>query len=579
MAMFKLKDITIGSKIMGMVGILLLLTAICAGYGILKLGHVGEEIKEIAEQDIPLTEAITEITINQLEQAIWFERALRFGEVLAAKDASVEGLKHAKTEFDDHTNKVNTIVKDAQKIAHGAMESASNQETRQQFEKINTQLVAIDKHHKAFEEHAHQAFTLIEKGDLHAAEALAEKVEAEEEKLDHELEAFLKYVETFTHESALKAERDEHSAFTGMVIMTVTSLIVGLAMGFLLTLAITRPIKKGVVFANAMADGDLTQTLDVDQRDEIGVLAMALNQMAVNLRAMFKKTADGVSTLTASSTELSAISEQMAAGAEQTSGKSNQVAAAAEEMSANMNSVAAASEQASTNVQMVAAASEQMSATINEIAGNTEKGRMITGNAVNQAKNVSTRVAELGKAAVDVGKVTETINDISEQTNLLALNATIEAARAGEAGKEFAVVANEIKELAKQTAVATQDIRLKIEGIQSSTEGTVTEISQIEKVIADINEIVSTIATAVEEQSVSTKEIASNVNQAAQGIQDVNENVAQSSTVSASIAKDVVEVNQAAKEMADGTLQINSTAEELSKLAEELKAMVDQYKV
>ena len=134
----------------------------------------------------------------------------------------------------------------------------------------------------------------------------------------------------------------------------------------------------------------------------------------------------------------------MAAGSEQTSGKSNQVAAAAEEMSANMNSVAAASEQASTNVQMVAAASEQMSATINEIAGNTEKGRSITGDAVHQAKNVSARVAELGKAAVDVGKVTETINEISEQTNLLALNATIEAARAGEAGKGFAVVASEV---------------------------------------------------------------------------------------------------------------------------------------
>ena len=574
-----MKDLNISYKIMGMVGILLLLMAVSAGYGILKINHVGKELQAIAEEDIPLTEAVTEITVNQLEQSIWFERALRFGEVLAAKETAAKGLKHAKEKFDAHTHKVNDIFNTAEELAQHVIDSAHDQKTRETFEGIHAKLTVIDKHHKEYEDHAHEVFDLIKAGNLHAAETLAEKVEAEEEKLDHELEAFLKHIEAFTHEAALKAEKDEQAAFRGMVLLTMVSLVAGSVLGFLLTIAITRPIKKGVVFAQAMADGDLTQTLDVDQNDEIGVLAKALNHMASNLRAMFKKTADGVSTLTASSTELSAISEQMAAGAEQTSGKSNQVAAAAEEMSTTMNSVAAASEQASTNVQMVAAAAEQMSATINEIAGNTEKGRSVTGDAVQQAKDVSTRVAELGKAALDVGKVTETINEISEQTNLLALNATIEAARAGEAGKGFAVVANEIKDLAKQTAEATGDIRAKIESIQGSTRGAVTEIEQIETVISDINNIVATIATAVEEQSASTKEIASNVNQAAQGIQDVNENVAQSSTVSTDIAKDVTEVNQAAKEMADGSHQLNTSATDLSKLAEQLKAMVSQFTI
>lgn len=387
---------------------------------------------------------------------------------------------------------------------------------------------------------------------------------------------------------SVKAEQDElgpqlqadsHRAEAVVIIVSIIALAACGVLAFLLTRGITGPMVKAVVFADNMAQGDLCQTLEINQRDEIGTLAGALNKMAHNLREMFRDISGGVETLSSSSTELSAVSRQMASGADQTSGKSTQVAAASEEMSANMNSVAAASEQASTNVQMVAAASEQMSATINEIAGNTEKGRMITGKAVTQAKNVSTRVAELGKAATGVGKVTETINEISEQTNLLALNATIEAARAGEAGKGFAVVANEIKELAKQTAEATQDIRLKIDGIQNSTENTVTEINQIETVINDINDIVGTIATSVEEQSTSTKEIASNVNQAAQGIQDVNENVAQSSTVSAGIAKDVLEVNQAATEMADGSVQVNTSAGELSKLAESLKQMVDQFSI
>lgn len=369
------------------------------------------------------------------------------------------------------------------------------------------------------------------------------------------------------------------SAILYNLVFSAIAVFIGLVASFFIAKGITGPVAKGVEFARIMSNGDLTQKLDIDQKDEIGILAAALNSMAGNLRKMFLDITGGVETISSSSTELSAISHQMASNAEQTSGKSNQVAAAAEEMSVNMSSVAAASEQASTNIQMVAAASEEMSVTINEIAGNTEKGRVITGDAVTLAQTVSEKVGELGRAATDVGKVTETINEISEQTNLLALNATIEAARAGEAGKGFAVVANEIKELAKQTAEATQDIRLKLEGIQGSTEGTVVEINKIETVISDINGIVETIATAIEEQSASTKEITGNVNQAAQGIQDVNENVAQSSTVAGTIAEDVVEVNQAANEMADGSGQVNSSAQELSKLSESLKQIVEQFKI
>ncbi len=175
--------------------------------------------------------------------------------------------------------------------------------------------------------------------------------------------------------------------------------------------------------------------------------------------------------------------------------------------------------------------------------------------------------------------MTEVITEISEQTNLLALNATIEAARAGEAGKGFAVVANEIKELAKLTAESTAEIKSKIDGIQSSAEGTVNQILQISKVINDVSDIVSTIATAVEEQSVTTKEIANNVVQVSEGVQEVTENVAQTSQVSVEVAKDIAEVNQAAHEMADNSSQVNDSSEELSGLAEQLLEAVGKFKV
>ncbi|MGD9365052.1 MAG: methyl-accepting chemotaxis protein [Desulfobacteraceae bacterium] len=387
---------------------------------------------------------------------------------------------------------------------------------------------------------------------------------------------------------ALLAEIDEAEAFAAVQALQWVALIVAavgiaaiVAIALLITRSIVRPV-QGVVASLtdlAQGEGDLTTRLAVSTKDEIGQLAQRFNEFMEKLHAMIKDITKGVETLSSSSTELSAISQQMSAGAEQTSGKSNAVATAAEEMSTNMNSVSAAMEQSSTNTGMVASASEEMTATINEIAKNAENARGISDQAVHQTQTAGEQMTELGRAAQAIGKVTETITEISEQTNLLALNATIEAARAGEAGKGFAVVANEIKELAKQTAEATLDIKQQIDGIQNSTGGTVEAIEQIGQVIANVNEIVSTIATAVEEQSVSTQEIADNISQVSNGIGEVNENVAQSTHVAGEITRSISEVNQAADEMANSSSQVRLSAEELSQLAEQLNEMVGRFKL
>ena len=303
-----------------------------------------------------------------------------------------------------------------------------------------------------------------------------------------------------------------------------------------------------------------------------------METMTTNLKRMFSDVNGSVDTLTSSATELSSISEQMTAGVQNVSEKSTTVSASAEEMSANMNSVATAMEQSATNINMVATASEEMSSTIGEIAQNAEKAREISNQAANKASSASVNMDQLGTSAKSIGNVVETITDISEQVNLLALNATIEAARAGEAGKGFAVVANEIKELAKQTAEATQDIKEKIEGIQGTTTTTVDQIAEITEVIANVNEVVATIATAVEQQSASTKEIASNVAQASEGIQEVNEKVSQSSTVSGETSMEIAGVSASMNEMSTSSNQINLSAQDLSKLSENLKQMVDRFK-
>ncbi len=330
--------------------------------------------------------------------------------------------------------------------------------------------------------------------------------------------------------------------------------------------------------ADSIAKGDLTVEFDTGGKEITGVYGN-MKEMAENLNRMFTDITGGVQTLTSSSTELSAISQQMASGSEQSSQKANNVASAAEEMATSMNSVAAATEQTTASLQMIVAAAEEMSATINEIASNTAKGSQTTSEAVNKAEHISQKVDDLGKAALEISKVTETISDISEQTNLLALNATIEAARAGEAGKGFAVVAAEIKALAQQTAEATQEIGSRIGDVQSSTQESVSAIGSIVDIINEINMIVTTVATAIEEQSATTQEISNNVSQAAAGVQEVNENVNQTSAVAGEVTEDVHKVSQAADEMNAGSLQVSSSAVELSQLAENLNEMVSRFKL
>ncbi len=361
-------------------------------------------------------------------------------------------------------------------------------------------------------------------------------------------------------------------------------LVAQLLIGFLIYFSskrITNPINAAVAGLKDIAEGegDLTMRLEVKSQDEVGEMAKWFNLFIDKLQIIIKQIAENSTQVGESSTILSRISIELLSGAEDTSQRSTNVATASEEMSTNINNVAAAMEQSATNLSMVAAASEEMSATIKEIAENAEKARGVASEAVGQSQSAHEKMNELGVAANKIGKVAETITEISEQTNLLALNATIEAARAGEAGKGFAVVANEIKELAKQTAIATLDIKAVITEVLNTTKSAETEIGQISGVMRGVNEIVATIATAVEEQAVTTQEIANNIAQASQGIQEVNENVSQSSVVSASISQDIAEVSEASRNISNSSNEVKSNSQDLFNRAEELKTIVGKFKV
>jgi len=367
-----------------------------------------------------------------------------------------------------------------------------------------------------------------------------------------------------------------------LILSTFLSLGMALIVLFLTVRGVTRPLACAVAHVDSVARGDLSRELPegyLSRGDEIGTLARAMQQMSASLRDVLKDITAGIQVVSSSSTELSANSGQMSDGASEASSKAHTVAAAAEQMTANVVSVAAGMEQASANLESVASATEQMTSTIGEIAKNSEKARRITKEATRQAIRISEQMNQLGQAAREIGKVTETITEISSQTNLLALNATIEAARAGSAGKGFAVVANEIKQLAQQTAAATEDIKARIAGVQSSSAGGIAAIEKVSHVIHEVSEIVSTIAAAIEEQATVTKNIALNIGEASTGVRDANLRVAESAQATQDIAKEIAGVEHAASQMVEGSDQVRCSAGDLSQLAEQLQLAVAKFQL
>lgn len=448
-----------------------------------------------------------------------------------------------------------------------------------------------------------------------------------------------------------------------MIVIGMICILAALTVLWFIASGIAKPISKVVELADAIADGDFSRRLNMTSRDEIGSMARALDNSCKRLSGVLIGIRDSADMLAASSGELSAVSGQMSSSAGEMETQSDSVASASEQIAVSVGMVASSAEQSGVSISNIASMSEEMSSSfsnvadfarktadntasmarsskdisarvgdiavssdemtssLNEVAKSTAQANRISQNASRQTDQINVRMDALVSASKKIGKVVGVIRDIADQTNMLALNATIEAAGAGEAGRGFAVVAGEVKELAKQSAEATEEIARQIEEIQTSTGGVVRSVGEINTVMGEIAGISETIAVSVEEQTSMAGEISKSVSDAAVTVKNVAENAKESadlvkniavSTENASktatevtlnindlrtgvngvtrssdeaargvmrIAENIQGINTASKQNAEGASAIDESSKRLAEMASELAQIVSRFKL
>ncbi|NKB49764.1 MAG: HAMP domain-containing protein [Alphaproteobacteria bacterium] len=570
--------ISVGQKVMMIVGMCIALLVVVGAVGVLSMAKIGGEIAEIAESDLPVANAVTTITVHQLEQAILLESAMRVGGATGAThEGQFEELVH---EFDELAVKVDAEIIEAEHLVEEALAHAHSEEAKAEFTHVLEALKKIEVEHKTYDHDADAAFEMLREG--HTAEALhaLENIEAEQKQLDHELEALTAELQKFTTEAALTAEHDEKAAIKLIAAIAVGSAILGLGLAwFMARKNVSQPLAEIVHAMEELTKGNTDIVVDIRSQDEIGRLADAFNvfkekleenkrleqqmrdkeEQAAKEREQAAKEAR-VSLADELDSQIGGMLETVSSAATQMENTATGLISTAEETSRQSGAVSAASEEASTNVQTVASASEELSSSIGEISRQVAEATKVANTAVAEAKRTNEIVQGLATGADEIGNIIGLINDIADQTNLLALNATIEAARAGEAGKGFAVVASEVKSLASQTGQATEEIAGKVQTMQSTTGDAVGAIETISETIGKIDDISASIASAMEEQGSVTQEIARNVQEAASGTSEVTKNI--------------TGVNTAAEQTGSAASEVQRSTSELNAQAMELKANV-----
>lgn len=592
--MLHLNNIKIGKRLFLVLLTFLIMLGAIGGLGLWGVYHLKYDLNKLSEERIPGYRHMSELNYERLQI---HTQSLQVYQIVGQSDANTQLaqiLENRAQSWDKAERTLNTISAIPRATERGRALVAELQESfaawresHRVLEGVISQMVIAGSQISSISPMIESDNTVDETSPIMASlfleydsdmQAMIQK----SDRMADVISTLISQNSRVTNEMIAKNNHEATLITQWMVAFVMLALAMASILGWLLKRSIDSPILQILEYANVLASGDFSGRISVNatrRSDELGDLAQAFERMAENTRTLLSGMNSGVETMANSANQLSAISAQTSQSVQVMNNRTSTVSTSAQQTSSNTYSVAASMEEASTNLISVATATEEMSMTIDEIAGNSERARSITNNAADRAIAVSELMQRLGHAARDIGQVTETITDISSQTNLLALNATIEAARAGAAGKGFAVVANEIKDLARQTAAATEDIRLKVESVQQSTNGAIGDIRDITEVISEVGELVNSIATAIEEQSVVTRDVAANIAQATLGVRDANERIAQTASVTSATANEIAQVDQSANEIRVSGEQVEASAMELTQLAGKLKGMMLQFRL
>ncbi len=474
------------TQILLLVSIILVLMATMALVAVIAMTRIGQELVEIAEEDMPLIGKITEITEHQLEQAIWFERGLRHGEKDEhphQKDLFHQSINH----FEDLSKQVDKELVEGEQIVQHAIKNASSEQSVKEFEKVFSQIKQIESGHRDYHDHATDIFEKLKQGKVAEALKLSSKIEAAEEKLNHKLKLFLKEIEKFTEESLLHAEKEEYRTIYILTILLICSIVIGMVASFVFVRRIMaqlggEPAEVSKV-ANDIAGGDLT--LDTESlADRIGLYG-SMVKMVGNLQQVVANIESSASNVAAGSEQISSTAQQLSQGA---------------------------AEQAS-SVEETSSSIEQINVAIQQNSDNARQTEQIAFQASKDAEESGGAVSKTVEAMKEIASKISIIEEIARQTNLLALNAAIEAARAGDHGKGFAVVAAEVRKLAERSQKAAGEIsKLSLSSVEVADKAG----EQLLKLVPDIQktaELVQEISAANSEQSAGIDQISKAVQQ------------------------------------------------------------------
>ncbi len=433
----------------------------------------------------------------------------------------------------------------------------------------------IEKYFEELHELSNSIYTEIEANDQKKQDDLAVSINS----INQQLQSLISIADGEMRDALGDASGAKKNGTRVLIVLTLVAVVVAVGLGTLVSRMMSSKILSIAESTKKIAAGDLKTNLDISSNDELGDLAGDTNAMIANLRQMIGQILSFSEKLTSSAVDLAGVSRDLDAHTGDLEAKSVDASGATSTMNSSMAEISSLANDSMQRVQSVASATDQMSSTIDEIARNTEQARSVTSEAVTTVQNTAGKMNELSEAANKIGMVAEVIVNIAEQTNLLSLNATIEAARAGEAGKGFAVVANEVKELAGQTNKATGDIREKITAIQQSSNMAIAEISEITRIINEINSIVVVIAGAVEEQAVTTRQITEDINSVSGGIEGMTQHVDSATEISDSVVQNIDHVKTTSNSIGERSRHIRDNVTGLEKLAEELNSLVSQFKI